>query len=87
MLLVRYQYGMQIQYDIPREVGADRIVNAVAGFEKHRCPLIIVDFWHATTFDYCERQGGILAVVPLHRAWPFRWRPVPACSSKTAAGG
>jgi type III pantothenate kinase len=43
--------GMQIQYDNPREVGADRIVNAVAGYEKHRCPLIIVDFGTATTFD------------------------------------
>lgn len=49
--------GMQIQYDNPREVGADRIVNAVAGFEKHRCPLIIVDFGTATTFDYVNARG------------------------------
>lgn len=49
--------GMQIQYDNPREVGADRIVNAVAGFEKHRCPLIIVDFGTATTFDYVNAKG------------------------------
>jgi len=49
--------GMQIQYDNPREVGADRIVNAVAGFEKHRCALIIVDFGTATTFDYVNGKG------------------------------
>lgn len=49
--------GMQIQYDNPREVGADRIVNAVAGYEKHRCPLIIVDFGTATTFDYVNVKG------------------------------
>ena len=49
--------GMQIQYDNPREVGADRIVNAVAGYEKHRSPLIIVDFGTATTFDYVNAKG------------------------------
>lgn len=49
--------GMPIQYDNPREVGADRIVNAVAGFEKHRCSLIIVDFGTATTFDYVNQKG------------------------------
>jgi type III pantothenate kinase len=49
--------GMPIQYDNPREVGADRIVNAVAGFEKHRCPLVIVDFGTATTFDYINAKG------------------------------
>lgn len=49
--------GMQIQYDNPREVGADRIVNAVAGYEKYRCPLVIVDFGTATTFDYVNGKG------------------------------
>ncbi len=49
--------GMPIQYDNPREVGADRIVNAVAGFEKHKCPLVIVDFGTATTFDYVNGKG------------------------------
>lgn len=49
--------GMPIQYDNPREVGADRIVNAVAGYEKHRMPLIIVDFGTATTFDYVNGKG------------------------------
>ena len=49
--------GMPIQYDNPREVGADRIVNAVAGYEKHHCALIIVDFGTATTFDYVNKKG------------------------------
>jgi len=49
--------GMPIHYDNPREVGADRIVNAVAGYEKHKCPLVIVDFGTATTFDYVNGRG------------------------------
>lgn len=49
--------GMPIQYDNPREVGADRIVNAVAGYEKHHCSLVIVDFGTATTFDYVNKKG------------------------------
>jgi len=49
--------GMPILYDNPREVGADRIVNAVAGFEKYQSPLIIVDFGTATTFDYVNSKG------------------------------
>jgi type III pantothenate kinase len=49
--------GMKILYDNPGEVGADRIVNAVAGFEKHKCPLVIIDFGTATTFDYVNAKG------------------------------
>lgn len=49
--------GMPIQYDNPKEVGADRIVNAVAGYEKYKTSLIIVDFGTATTFDYVNRKG------------------------------
>jgi type III pantothenate kinase len=49
--------GMPIHYDNPKEVGADRIVNAVAGFEKYRSSLIIVDFGTATTFDYVNSKG------------------------------
>jgi type III pantothenate kinase len=42
--------GMPILYDNPREVGSDRIVNAVAGYEQYGGPLILVDFGTATTF-------------------------------------
>jgi type III pantothenate kinase len=57
--------GMPIRYDNPREVGADRIVNAVAAYEKFACELIAVDFGTATTFDYInklgEYEGGAIA--------------------------
>jgi type III pantothenate kinase len=49
--------GMPIHYDNPKEVGADRIVNAVAGYEKFKVSLIIVDFGTATTFDYVNGKG------------------------------
>ena len=49
--------GMPIHYDNPKEVGADRIVNAVGGYEKFRSSLIIVDFGTATTFDYVNGKG------------------------------
>ena len=57
--------GMPILYDHPAEVGADRIVNAVAAFERHKRCLIVVDFGTATTFDYVsskgEYRGGAIA--------------------------
>ncbi|RLB78006.1 MAG: type III pantothenate kinase [Deltaproteobacteria bacterium] len=57
--------GMPIQYDNPREVGADRIVNAIAAYEKSKCGLIVVDFGTATTFDVISPagsyQGGAIA--------------------------
>lgn len=57
--------GMPILYDNPREVGADRIVNAVAAYERWSCSLIVVDFGTATTFDCVsakgQYQGGAIA--------------------------
>lgn len=57
--------GISIKMDNPREVGADRIVNAVAAFAKHRKACIILDFGTATTFDYVspagEYMGGVIA--------------------------
>lgn len=50
--------GMPINYDNPREVGADRIVNAIAAYHKYRTGLIIVDFGTATTFDYISPEGN-----------------------------
>jgi type III pantothenate kinase len=49
--------GMPIFYDNPREIGADRIVNAVAAYEKLKRDLIVVDFGTATTFDYISPRG------------------------------
>jgi type III pantothenate kinase len=48
---------MPIFYDNPKEVGADRVVNAVAAYEKYRRDCIIVDFGTATTFDYVSARG------------------------------
>jgi type III pantothenate kinase len=58
--------GMPILYDNPREVGADRIVNAVAAYERYHSATIIVDFGTATTFDYVTQAGEYLggAIVP-----------------------
>ena len=57
--------GMNIKYDNPKEVGADRIVNGVAAFEKYGGPVIVVDFGTATTFcaisENCEYLGGSIA--------------------------
>src|SRR5450755_4107349 len=49
--------GMPVLYDNPAEVGADRIVNAVAAFEKYGGPCVIVDFGTATTFDCVSKNG------------------------------
>lgn len=58
--------GMPILYDVPREVGADRIVNAVAAYERYHDVTVVVDFGTATTFDYVTAAGEYLggAIVP-----------------------
>jgi len=58
--------GMPVKFDNPREVGADRIVNAVAAYETYGAPLIVVDFGTATTFDVVSRQGEYIggAIAP-----------------------
>jgi len=58
--------GMPIRYDNPKEVGADRIVNAVAAYEKYKSALVIVDFGTATTFDYVSADGAYMggAIAP-----------------------
>lgn len=57
--------GLNIKYENPREVGADRIVNAVAGIQDYGSPLIIVDFGTATTYCYINEHkqymGGAIA--------------------------
>jgi type III pantothenate kinase len=49
--------GMPILYDNPREVGADRIVNSVAAYERLHTAAIVIDFGTATTFDYVTAKG------------------------------
>jgi len=52
--------GMNIKYDNPKEVGADRIVDAIAAYELYGGPLIIVDFGTATTYSVVSRSGEYL---------------------------
>ncbi len=55
--------GMPILYDNPKEVGADRIVNAVAAYERYHDTCIVVDFGTATTFDCVSGKGEYLGGV------------------------
>ena len=55
--------GISIKYDNPREVGADRIVNAVGAYKKYGGPLIIIDFGTATTFCAVGENGDYLGGV------------------------
>ena len=52
--------GLNIKYDNPKEVGADRIVNAVAAYKKYQGPCVVIDFGTATTFGYVTEKGEFL---------------------------
>jgi type III pantothenate kinase len=58
--------GMPILYENPQEVGADRIVNGVAAFERYKSAVIVADFGTATTFDAISAKGEYLggAIAP-----------------------
>jgi len=58
--------GLSIQTDNPREVGADRIVNALAAFHRYGGPCIVIDFGTATTYDVVSDKGDFLggAIAP-----------------------
>ncbi|MGI5891909.1 MAG: type III pantothenate kinase [Bacillota bacterium] len=58
--------GMPVLLDNPLEVGADRIINAVAAYKNYGGPLIVVDFGTATTFDCISSAGEYLggAIIP-----------------------
>jgi len=71
-------WGFDIRVDQPEEVGADRLLNALASHQHYRGPLVVIDFGTATTFDVVDRDGaylgGIIApginlsIEALHRA-------------------
>ena len=71
-------WGFEIKVDNPAEVGADRLLNALAGHRKYTGPLVVIDFGTATTFDVVDKDGaylgGIIApginlsIEALHRA-------------------
>jgi type III pantothenate kinase len=58
--------GLNVKVDNPKEVGADRIVNAVAALELYGAPCIVVDFGTATTYDYIDATGQLVgcAIAP-----------------------
>jgi type III pantothenate kinase len=58
--------GISVKYENPKEVGADRIVNAVAAYDRYGAPAIVVDFGTATTYDAISRDGEYLggAIAP-----------------------
>ena len=63
--------GLNIKYDNPREVGADRIVNAVAGINEYGSPLIIVDFGTATTYCYINEEQTLYGWSDCTGYWYF----------------
>ena len=66
MVTSRINLGVNIRYSVPEELGADRIVNAVAAYYEYGGPCITVDFGSATTFGYIDADGNFLggAIAP-----------------------
>jgi type III pantothenate kinase len=64
-LIARAQldWGFAIQVDQPNEVGADRLLNALAAHHRYRGPLVVIDFGTATTFDVVDEDGAYLGGV------------------------
>ena len=56
-------WGFEIQVDRPQEVGADRLLNALASHHHYKGPLIVIDFGTATTFDVVDGDGAYLGGV------------------------
>jgi type III pantothenate kinase len=57
------EWGFDIRVDRPAEVGADRLLNALASHHHYRGPLVVIDFGTATTFDVVDADGGYLGGV------------------------
>ncbi len=56
-------WGFEIKVDTPSEVGADRLLNALAGHQRYAGPLIVIDFGTATTFDVVDEDGAYIGGV------------------------
>ncbi len=59
----RLDWGFEIRLENPEEVGADRLLNAMAAHTRYRGPLVVVDFGTATTFDIVDADGAYLGGV------------------------
>ncbi len=53
--------GIKVETENPKEIGADRIVDAAAAYEKYGGPVLVIDFGTATTYDLISKDGGFLA--------------------------
>ncbi len=64
-LIARAQldWGFEIRVDNPEEVGADRLLNALAAHQRYQGPLVVIDFGTATTFDVVDRDGAYIGGV------------------------
>ena len=80
----RRQTGVPVLIDNPKEVGADRIVNALAAHHLYGGPAIVVDFGTATNFDAVSRARASSSAArsrPASRSPWTRWRPrAPSCA-------
>jgi type III pantothenate kinase len=58
--------SVKVRYDNPKDVGADRIANALAAYTKHGGPIVVIDFGTAVTYDAINAQGDYLggAIAP-----------------------
>ena len=68
--------GITVRYDNPREVGADRLVNAVAGFAKYGGPCIMVDLGTTINFDIVRRTRN---------SWAASSAPASGCPSRACS--
>ena len=53
--------GIKVSTESPRDIGADRIVDCVAAYEKYGGPILVIDFGTATTYDYVTSDGSFAA--------------------------
>jgi hypothetical protein len=79
--------GMPILYESPKDVGADRIVNGVAAYEKYHDTCIIVDFGTATTIDLISKKGEYIggAIAGLSSRWR-RYFSAPEAAPPRSSG-
>src|SRR3712207_2700025 len=76
--------GINIKYDNPKEVGADRIVNAVSAHEIYKRSVIIIDFGTATTFCALSASGNYLGGTPASPGTPAAYAQATATSTPRA---
>src|SRR5882672_2559011 len=74
--------SVRIRYDNPKDVGADRIANALAAYTKYGGPIVVIDFGTAVTYDAINAEGDYLGgrSRPGSRSRSTPWSAIPPCS-------